>query len=135
VGEANASPDPDHKGVVCAPAVPTIDDKGFEALTKATGTDPSEWAYPTAIGQSVVASEDDKAPVVGKLDASLVRVLPPSSAPTKDSDFVKVALADGKTGFVHAPALGLLDSDALCYLKDPAGWHVAGVVGGGGGQQ
>ncbi len=37
---------PDHPNIVCAPAEPTIDPKAFEALIKATQTEPPEWGYP-----------------------------------------------------------------------------------------
>ncbi len=45
--EPTAAELPHQKGVFCGPADPDIDPKAFEALGKATQTDPSEWGYPT----------------------------------------------------------------------------------------
>src|SRR5262249_61425175 len=39
---------PDHNGVMCGPAGPNINENAFEALTKATGTDAGDWAFPVA---------------------------------------------------------------------------------------
>ena len=51
--EPTAAELPDHKGVFCAPADPTIDAQAFEALGKETQTDPSEWGYPLKDGVEV----------------------------------------------------------------------------------
>ena len=45
--EPTAEPLPDHQGVICAPAEPSLDPKAFEALVAATKTEPPEWGYPT----------------------------------------------------------------------------------------
>ena len=54
--EPTAAELPDHKGVFCAPADPTIDPQAFEALGEATQTDPSEWGYPLKDGVEVHAA-------------------------------------------------------------------------------
>src|SRR5437660_1479817 len=43
--DPHAAPDPQKKGVACAPAVPDLDGKAFETLAQQTKTDPSEWGF------------------------------------------------------------------------------------------
>ena len=47
-------------------------------------------------------------------------------------DWTRIVTPGGKIGFVAASSLNALVSDQICYLKDGAGWHIAGIVGGGG---
>ena len=65
--EPTAAELPERKGILCAPAQPTIDAKAFEALGQATGTDPSEWGYPTNGGVDVHAAAQSNSPVIEKL--------------------------------------------------------------------
>ena len=64
---------PDHKGVICAPADPTINPEQFEQLGEATQTDPSEWGYPITDGIEVRAVAQSNAPVIEKLGLYLSR--------------------------------------------------------------
>jgi hypothetical protein len=136
--DANAAVDPQHKGVVCAPPVPNIDDRAFQALIQATGTDPSEWGYPNAPGLDVRQAGQDSAPVIEKLGMHLVRVLAdqPATPLAAVGGYIRIATPSGKAGFIRNDAIMSLLSDQLCYAKEAGGWRIAGVVGGaGGGEQ
>jgi hypothetical protein len=123
---------PDHKGVFCAPADPTIDPQAFEALGKATQTDPSEWGYPLKDGVEVHAAAQPNSPVVEKLGLNLVRVLPDNAAPSGPNPpaFLHVATPSGKSGFVAMDAIAPLGGDQMCYSKDSSGWKITGYLGG-----
>jgi hypothetical protein len=130
--EKTAAEPPQQKGIFCAPAAPTIDPNAFDALTKATATDPSEWAFPTSNNVDVHAGPTPNTPVVEKLGMFLVRVLP-DSGQQSDPDqplFLHVATPSGKTGFVDAQAVAPLGGDEMCYIKDASGWKIAGYLGG-----
>ncbi len=120
------------KGVFCAPADPIIDPKAFEALGKATQTDPSEWGYPLKDGLDVHTAAQANSPVIEKLGMNLVRVLPDNSAPTDANEpfFLHVATPSGKTGYVDAQSLTPLGGDQMCYAKDAGGWEIVGYFGG-----
>jgi hypothetical protein len=130
--EPTAAELPQQKGVLCAPAEPTIDPKAFEALGKATGTDPSDWGYPTNGGLDVHAAAQSNSPVLEKLGMILVRVLPDSSQPTNPNEpiLLHVATPSGKSGYVDAQELSPLGGDEMCYTKDASGWKIAGYLGG-----
>jgi hypothetical protein len=130
--EPTAAEPPQQKGIVCAPAEPAIDPKAFEALGKATGTDPSEWGYPTNGGLDVHAAGQSNSPVIEKLGMTLVRVLPDSSQPTNPNEpfLLHIATPSGKTGYVDAQELSPLGGDEMCYTKDASGWKIAGYIGG-----
>lgn len=131
--EPTASEVPDRKGVICAPADPTIDPQALETLGRTTGTDVSEWGYPIKDGTEVHATAQPNAPIVDKLGMYLVRVLP-DIAPAANADmavFLHVALPSGKTGYVTADSLVPLGGDQMCYIKDAEGWKIAGYFGGG----
>jgi hypothetical protein len=123
---------PDHKGVICSPADPTINPEQFEQLAEATQTDPSEWGYPITDGIEVRAAAQPSAPVVEKLGLYLVRVLPDTEPPDSNSPpaFLRVATPSGKTGFVAVNAISPLGGDQICYTKDATGWKIAGYFGG-----
>jgi hypothetical protein len=123
---------PDHKGVICSPADPTIDPKAFQALADATQTDPSEWGYPLTDGVEVHAAPQPNAPVIEKLGLNLVRVLPETTPPANANEaaFLHVATPSGKTGFIAADAIAPLGGDQMCYAKDAGGWKIAGYFGG-----
>ncbi len=130
--EPTAAELPQQKGVLCAPAEPTIDPKAFEALGKATGTDPSEWGYPTNGGLDVHVAAQSNSPVIEKLGMILVRVLPDSSQPTNPNEplLLHVATPSGKSGYVDAQELSPLGGDEMCYTKNVSGWKIAGYLGG-----
>jgi hypothetical protein len=130
--EPTAMPLPDRKDTFCAPADPVFDIKQLEELAKATGTDPSEWGYPMQPGLEMRATAQANAPVVEKLGMHFVRVMeddgpePPAGA----MPMLRVVAPSGKVGFVPTDALSPLGNDQLCYVKDAAGWKIAGFVGG-----
>src|SRR5262249_60828525 len=72
--EEGLASDPQKKGVACAPVVPEIDGKAFEALAQQTKTDPAEWAFPYAAGGEGRAEPKADAPVTEKLGLVPVRV-------------------------------------------------------------
>jgi hypothetical protein len=121
---------PDRKGVICAPADPTIDSKAFEALLQSTQTDPSEWGYPLQDGVEVRGAAQPSAPVVEKLGPNLVRVLPDAAEGQAQPQFLHVATPSGKTGFVAAEAISPLGGDQMCYTKDASDWKITGYFGG-----
>ena len=125
---------PDRPGVLCAPAGPNIDPKAFQALIKATQTDPMDWAYPIHDGVDVRGAAKADAPAIDKLGMNLVRVLPDSAGGDSDKapPFLHVATPSGKTGFVAADDIGAPADTELCYAKDASGWKISGFLGGGG---
>ena len=106
--------------------------KPSQALGQATGTDPSEWGYPTNGGVDVHAAAQSSSPVIEKLGMVLIRVLPDSSQPSNpDQPFLlHVATPSGKSGYVDAQQLSPLGGDEMCYAKDASGWKIAGYLGG-----
>jgi hypothetical protein len=131
-GDPTAQDLPDHKGVICAPADPTIDPKAFEALVNQTQTDPSQWGYALTDGIEVRAAAQPNAPVVEKLGLNLVQVLPDAAAQSdaNAAQFVHVATPSGKSGFVVADSIAPLGGDEMCYTKDAGGWKITGYFGG-----
>jgi len=127
--EQTVAPDPDRKGVFCAPADPEFDEQQAEALIKETATDTAEWVYPLRDGIEVRESAKPDAPVVEKLGLYFVRVLISESAvDPQAAEFVRIATPSGKTGFVPVDQLLPLGGDQLCYVKDSSGWKIAGYV-------
>jgi hypothetical protein len=129
-----AGPDPDRKNVICAPALPELNEQEFDALLQSTKTDPSDWAYPASpSGLEVHAAAQASSPVVEKLGLHLVRIMPDDTQSTDsaDEDWVRVATPSAKTGYASGSALASLGSDQLCYVKEGAAWKIAGIYGGG----
>jgi hypothetical protein len=124
-------PDPQRKGVFCAPADPTFDEKAADELANENHTDASDWAFPLRDGIEVRATAKQDAPVVDKLGMYLVRVLSddsPLNAVMATS--VKVMTPAGKVGYVPIETILPLGGEQLCYLKEPGGWKIAGFLGG-----
>jgi hypothetical protein len=125
---------PDRKGVMCAPASPSFDEKALEQLAKATGTDAGDWGYPQKPGIEVRASAQANAPVIDRLGMYLVRVLQDqpttNGAAQAEPEFLRVVTPAGKTGFVAADALSPLGNDQLCYRNDAGAWKIVGYAGG-----
>ncbi len=130
--EPSAAESPQQPGVFCAPADPKLDPNALEALAKATQTDPSEWGYPNQNGVEVHAAAQPGSPVIEKLGANLVRVLPDTSAPTNANEpfFLHVATPSGKAGYVDAQSVSPLGGDQICYSKQGGVWKIAGYLGG-----
>jgi hypothetical protein len=127
--DPTASPLPEHKGVICAPADPDFNGKDFDELIKTTQTDASEWGYPVSAGIEVHAAPQANAPVLDKLGLAFVRVMPeptPASAA-----YVRIVTPDGKAGYVSVDAVAPIGNDQLCYVKDGGAWKIGGYIGGG----
>lgn len=128
---------PQHrKNVTCAPADPVFDAKAFEALTKTTGTEEFDWAFPTQPNVEVRGTPQPNAPVTEKLGMHFVRVMQdnppaaPAANPNQAPPPLRIVTPSGKIGYVPADALSPLGSDQLCYVKDAGGWKIAGFIGG-----
>ena len=122
-------PLPDRKGVSCGPAGPTMDEQAFEALTKETGTEAGDWAFPVAPDLEVRGAAQPNAPVIEKLGMNLVRVLPdppPQGNAQQAPTFARVVTPAGKTGFVAIDGISPIGFDQLCYVKDASGWKITG---------
>ncbi|MBO0767007.1 MAG: SH3 domain-containing protein [Hyphomicrobiaceae bacterium] len=128
--EPTAEPDPDHKGVVCAPADPTFDENAAEQLAKDTETDPGDWGYPVKDGVEVRSGAKPNSPVIDKLGLYLVRVYPDDSpaGAVEGPDFVRIVLPSGKLGYVASDQLLPLGNEQLCYVKEGNAWKIAGFV-------
>jgi hypothetical protein len=131
VNDPTAADLPDKKGVICAPADPTVDSKAFENLVNTTQTDPSDWGYAVKDGIEVLAQADSNAPVVDRLGLNLVRVLPDQADQgANPPPFLHIATPLGKSGYVPMDTLAPLGGDEMCYTKDAGGWKVTGYFGG-----
>jgi hypothetical protein len=130
--EATLEPVPERKGVMCSPANPKFDEKAADQVAKDTGTDPSEWGYPSKPDVEVHAAAQADASVIEKLGLNLVRVMPEqpaAGASEQEQSFLRVVTPSGKVGFVLAELMSSLDTDQLCYIKDATGWKIAGYAG------
>jgi hypothetical protein len=116
---------------MCGPASPQIDEKAFETLLKATGTDGDEWGFPRAAGLKVLESPQANAPVMETLGMNLVRVLPDDGpVGAQPPAMLRVVTPSGKTGYVQLGELLPVVFDQMCYIKDAAGWKITGYAGG-----
>jgi len=130
-GEPTLGELPDNKGIFCAPAPPDFDAKAFETLVQQTDTDPEDWGYPARDGVEARAAAQSSAAVVEKLGLYFVRVLPDSpKANPGETQFLHLALPDGKTGFIPIDALMPLATDKICYSKSEGAWKIMGYIGG-----
>ena len=104
--------------------------KDRAALAKQTQTDPGDWGYPVKDGVEVRSAGKPDAPVTDKLGLYLVRVYPDESTTTSSQgpDFIRVVLPPGKTGYVAGDQLLSLGNEQLCYVKEGAGWKIAGFI-------
>ena len=130
--EATLEPVPERKGIMCSPASPKFDEMAADQVAKDTGTDPSEWGYPSKPDVEVHAAAKADTPVIEKLGLNLVRVMPEqpaAGAPEQEQPFVRVVTPSGKVGFVSEEFMSSLDTDQLCYVKDATGWKIAGYAG------
>lgn len=122
---------PDNKGIFCAPSPPDFDASAFETLVQQTDTDPEDWGYPAHDGIEARAAAQPNAAVVEKLGMYFVRVLPDSPAANPgETQFLHLALPDGKTGFIPLDALMPLATDKICYSKPDGAWKITGYIGG-----
>lgn len=122
---------PDNKGIFCAPAPPIFDAKAFETLVQQTETDPEDWGYAAHDGVEARAAAQPDSAVVEKLGLYFVRVLPDSPrAKPGETQWLHLALPDGKTGFIPIDALMPLATDKICYSKPDGAWKIMGYIGG-----
>jgi len=128
--DATAAPFEERKGAICAPAEPNFNGQELEALTKSTGTEDGDWAYPFQPGLEMRAAPQPNAPVVEKLGMHFVRVMEDSGQTNQDNTMLRVVAPSGKTGFVPSDALSPLGSDQICYSKESGGWKIVGFIGG-----
>jgi hypothetical protein len=129
--DPTAAPSPVAKGVLCAPADPSFDEKALRALLESTQSDLLEWAYPLADGTEVHATPQSGAPAIDKLGLYFVRLVPDNSPAAAVASYVRVATPSGKSGYVPADALAPIGNDQLCYVKDVGGWTIGGYIGAG----
>jgi hypothetical protein len=134
--EAAVEPLDSRPGVICAPARPNYDGVAFAKLLDNSVTSDIDWAYPRADETTVRAAPQPGAAEVGTLGLHFVRLLGFEGADSEVSpgrtQWARVALPDGKQGFVAPGSLMSLTAERLCYIKDlVAGWRIAGYVAGG----
>jgi len=129
--DPTASPYPEKKDTICAPSEPTFDDKEFEALVKATGTEDSDWGFLAQPNVEMRSAAQPNSAVVEKLGMHFVRVMEDGGAPPSgDNPMIKIVAPSGKVGYVPADAVSPLGSDSICYAKEGGAWKIAGFVGG-----
>jgi hypothetical protein len=134
--EAAVEPLASRPGVVCAPARPSYDGIAFAKLLDSSVTSDIDWAYPRADETPVRGAPQPHAAKVGTLGPHFVRLLgfeaaDGESAPGR-TQWARVALPDGKQGFVAPGSLMALTAERLCYIKDlVGGWRIAGYIAGG----
>ena len=128
--DPTAMPLPEKRDTVCAPADPVFEIKDLENLARTTSTDEAEWGYPMQPGVEVRSAAQPNAPVIEKLGLHFVRVLEDDSAMSSQTPMIRVVTPSGKVGYVAIESLSPLGSDQLCYVKDGAGWRIAGFIGG-----
>ena len=126
--EPTLAPLPERKSVMCGPADPQINEKQFEVLVKATGTNEEEWGVPNVTGLEVHAAPEPDTPVIETLGMHFVRVIPEDDS--TPPSMLRVVGPSGKVGFVPNAALRPLVSDKVCYLKGARGWKIAGYNSG-----
>jgi hypothetical protein len=134
--EAAVEPLDSRPGVICAPARPAYDGVAFAKLLDNSVTSDIDWAYPRADETPVRAAPQPDAAKVGTLGLHFVRLLGFEGAGGEvrpgRTQWARVALPDGKQGFVAPRSLRSLTAERLCYIKDlVAGWRIAGYIAGG----
>lgn len=120
-------------GVLCAPAPPSYDSLAFSRLLDLTDTDDRDWAYPRDNETPARAAPQPDAAEIGILGARFVRLLGSERSngdvATGREPWTRIALPDGKIGYVAPDRLIPLAGTRLCYMKDLADrWRIAGVI-------
>ena len=127
--DPGASPSPEHKGAMCAPADPAFDAKEFADLIKATNSDVTEWGYPVSAGLEVHATAQANGPVIDKLALHFVRIMPETAS--DPPSYMRIATPSGKIGYVSIDSIAPIGNDQICYVKDGGVWKIGGYIGGG----
>jgi hypothetical protein len=128
--EPTLEADEDHKGVMCGPASPQIDEQALVALIKDTGTDADEWGFAGTDKLEVRSAAKPDAPVSETLGRVLVRVYPEDNPSTEPPTMLRIVTPSGKLGYVPMMSVLPIVTDQLCYSKDAGGWKIAGYAGG-----
>ncbi len=121
-------------GIICAPARPAYDSIAFSNLLEKTYSGHADWAYPRADETTVRIAPEAGAPATGSLGLQFVRLLGFEGADGEIARdrWARVALPDGRTGYVAPGSLMSLTGERLCYIKDLVlGWRIAGYVAAG----
>ncbi len=122
----------DRKGVLCAPANPTYDERAADQVAKQTDTEPDDWGYPNKAGIEVREAPRPDAAIIEKLGLNLVRVIsddaPPGASP-RDSDYLRIVTPSGKVGYINESDLSSLNPEQVCYAKEGTSWKIAGFIG------
>jgi hypothetical protein len=134
--EAAVEPLDSRPGIVCAPARPGYDGVAFSRLLDLTYTTGIDWTYPRADETPVHTAPRQGAAKAGTLGLHFVRLMgfegPDSDPAPGRNQWARVALPDGKAGFVAPGSLKSLTAERLCYGKNPLGvWRIAGYIAGG----
>lgn len=134
--EAAVEPLESRPGVVCAPARPDYDGVAFAKLLDVTYTSGVDWAYPRAEETAVYTAPQPGAAKTDQVGLHFVRLLGFEGADSEPapgrSQWARVALPDGKLGFVAPGSLRSLTAERLCYINDlVGGWRIAGYIAGG----
>jgi hypothetical protein len=134
--EAGATPMPSRPGVVCAPAPPLFDAFEFDRLLESTHSARRAWVFPRAGSAEMRVQRHERSAIAGTIGLHFVRLLGfeprGDDADAARTAWTRVAMPDGKTGYVAPGKLAALDPAQLCYVKDALGrWRVAGFVGAG----
>ena len=127
--DPTASPSPEHKGAMCAPADPAYDGKAFDELIKTTNTDPTEWGYPVSAGIEVHATAQATGAVIDEARPHFVRIVPDTAS--DPPSYMRIATPGGKTGYVSIDSIAPIGNDQICYVKDGGVWKIGGYIGGG----
>ena len=127
--DPNASPAPEHRDAICAPADPAFNAKELDTLVQATDTDVTDWGYPVADGLEVRASAQANGPVIDKIGMHFVRIMPETAS--DPPSYLRIATPAGKTGYVSIDSIAPIGNDKLCYVKDGGAWKIGGYIGGG----
>jgi hypothetical protein len=134
--ETTVEPLDSRPGIVCAPARPGYDGVAFSRLLDLTNPTGIDWAYPRADETPVHVAPRPDGAQAGALGRHFVRLMgfegPDRDVAPGRSQWARVALPDGKPGFVAPASLMSLTAERLCYAKDAAGsWQIAGYIAGG----
>jgi hypothetical protein len=129
--DATAEPLTSRPGVICSPARPGYDALALSRMLDATYTTDADWAYPLLDRTPVRAAPSADAPQLGDIGKHFVRLIGFESPESKQAvkSWPRIALPDGRLGFVPPGSLAALTSERLCYVKDTLGaWRIAGYV-------
>jgi hypothetical protein len=125
--------EPDHPGVYCTPAFPTLTDAKaaeptFEKVDMGEDGWQLQWAYVDG-----KAEARDKAAADATAIATLENEAVPVYAWSVDDNFdwVDVGLPDGRRAYLDVKQVGSWISERVCLGKSGDKWAIVGYIGGG----